>query len=114
MIENMLFLVLTILSLEASSQEKQPQFSIEIVADEALKLVDPDTQIEVIGRDFEWTEGPLWIANGDYPLFSDIPNNKVFKIDAKGKTSEYLYPSGYLGKGPYSKEPGSNLSLIHI
>jgi len=112
MIKTILFLAFAAVSVTVSSQEKEHRFSIEILADEALQLVDPDTQIEVIGSGFEWTEGPLWIANGDYLLFSDIPKNKVFKIDAEGKTSEYLYPSGYLGESSYGKEPGSNGLLL--
>ncbi|HZJ19504.1 MAG TPA: SMP-30/gluconolactonase/LRE family protein, partial [Pricia sp.] len=44
--------------------------------------------------------------------FSDIPKNKVFKIDVEGKISEYLSPSGYLGQGSYGKEPGSNGLLL--
>ncbi|WP_373517752.1 SMP-30/gluconolactonase/LRE family protein [Pricia sp.] len=110
--KTILFLAFSALSVTVSSQEKQHRFSIEILADEALELIDPNAEIEVIGSGFTWTEGPLWIANGDYLLFSDIPKNKVFKIDAEGKTSEYLYPSGYLGKGPYGKEPGSNGLLL--
>lgn len=94
------------------AQEKEHQFSIEILHDEALNLLDPDTKIEVIGSGFQWTEGPLYISKGKYLLFSDIPNNTVFKIDRKGKISEYLKPSGYLGEGSYGDEPGSNGLLL--
>lgn len=112
MTKSILFLASALLSLTASSQEKKHNFSIEILSDEALQFIDPDTEIEVIGRGFTWTEGPLWIANGNYLLFSDIPKNKVFKIDVEGKISEYLFPSGYLGQGSYGKEPGSNGLLL--
>ncbi len=94
------------------SQEKQHQFAIEILDDMALELIDADAQIEVIGSGFTWTEGPLYISDGDYLLFSDIPNNKVFKIDAKGNTSEYLFPSGFLGNCSDCAEPGSNGLLL--
>jgi gluconolactonase len=87
-------------------------FKIEVLDDTALELIDPDAEIEVIGEGFEWTEGPLYIAEGDYLLFSDIPNNTVFKINADGKVSTYLKPSGYLGAGKYGNEPGSNGLLL--
>ena len=61
----------------ANAQKTKHQFSIEILADEALQLIDPDAEIEVVGSGFEWTEGPLWIDDGNYLLFSDIPQNKV-------------------------------------
>ena len=112
MTKSILFIAFTFLTLTASSQEKKHDFSIEILAEEALQLIDPDTKIEVIGSGFTWTEGPLWISNGNYLLFSDIPKNKIFKIDAEGNTSEYLHPSGYLGVGSYGKEPGSNGLLL--
>lgn len=102
----------TLFHLSASSQEEQHRFSIEILDDQALELIDMDAEIEVIGSGFEWTEGPLYIADGDYLLFSDIPNNKVFKIDEEGKISEYLHPSGYLGNCTDCAEPGSNGLLL--
>ncbi|WP_276165857.1 SMP-30/gluconolactonase/LRE family protein [Zobellia alginiliquefaciens] len=108
------YMLVLILGLHATliSQEKKHLFSVEILDDEALSIIDENAEIKIIGSGFTWTEGPLWIADGDYLLFSDIPNNTVFKIDALGKTSEYLKPSGYLGKSGYGAEPGSNGLLL--
>lgn len=112
MIKTILFSALATVSFTLMSQERGHYFSIEILDDEALEIIDPDEEIKVIGSGFEWTEGPLWINNGNYLLFSDIPKNKVFKIDGDGNTSEYIHPSGYSGKEPYGKEPGSNGLLL--
>ena len=90
----------------------QHNFKIEILDDSALDLIDPNTEIKVIGEGFKWTEGTLYIEKGDYLLFSDIPNNTVFKIDSQGKLSTYLKPSGYLGEAGYGNEPGSNGLLL--
>ena len=90
----------------------EESFKIEILDNEALNLISPDSPIKIIGEGFKWTEGPLWIEEGNYLLFSDIPNNSVFKIDASGKLSTYLKPSGYLGEGDYGNEPGSNALLL--
>lgn len=98
---------------QTEKKDKQHNFLIEILDDEALQLIDPTTEIEVIGEGFAWTEGPLWVEDGNYLLFSDIPNNKVFKIDADGNTSEYLYPAGYTGKTPRGGELGSNGLLLN-
>ncbi len=107
-----LLVSLVCLYLTASSQDKEQHFSVEILSDEALELIDPGVQIKVIGSGFEWAEGPLWISNGNYLLFSDVITNHVYKIDSDGNTSEYLHPSGYSGEGAYSKEPGSNGLLL--
>jgi gluconolactonase len=55
-----------------------------------------------------WSEGPVWIKDGGYLLFSDIPRNSVMKWSEKDGLSLFLKPSGYTGLGDYSKEPGSN------
>ncbi len=94
-------------------EKKDSPFSIEILDDEALGLIDKDVIIEVIGSGFSWTEGPLWVDEGKYLLFSDIPNNKIFKIDAGGVVSEYLYPAGYTGDIPRAGELGSNALLLN-
>lgn len=105
-------LIITCLHATVFSQEKAHQFSIEIIDDEALSVIDSKAQIEVVGSGFQWTEGPLWINDGAYLLFSDIPVNTVFKLDSDGKISKYLSPSGYLGSGSYGDEPGSNGLLL--
>ena len=50
-----------------------------------------------------------WNKDGEFLLFSDIPNNSVYKWkDGEGITL-YLKPSGYTGKEPFQgREPGSN------
>ena len=112
MTKTILFLICATSFFNVCSQAEQQQFSIEIMDDEALAIFDPNSEIEIIGGGFEWTEGPLWIQEGNFLLISDIPKNKIFKIDTEGKTSEYLHPSGYSGEGVYGNEPGSNGLLL--
>src|SRR5450755_4225216 len=52
---------------------------IEILQAEALKLLDSSAVIEILEKGFKWTEGPLYIKDGDFLIFSDIPNNKIYK-----------------------------------
>ena len=42
-------------------------------------LIAPGTKIEKLAENFDWSEGPVWIRNGGYLLFSDVPMNTVYK-----------------------------------
>lgn len=94
------------------SEEKERKYTVEILDDKALEIISPDAEISLLATGFTWAEGPLWVEEGQYLLFSDIPKNKVYKLDAAGDTSTYLQPSGYSGEGNYSNEPGSNGLLL--
>lgn len=76
------------------------------------KLLSKDAKIEVLASGFDWSEGPVWVKEGGYLLFSDVPKNKVYKWDEKEGLSVFLEPSGYTGRGVYSDEPGSNGLII--
>jgi gluconolactonase len=71
-------------------------------------LLAPDARIEVIASGFDWSEGPLWIKDGGYLIFSDIPRNTVMKWKEGEGVSLYIKPSGFTGIGDYGREPGSN------
>lgn len=47
----------------------------------------------MIASGFNFVEGPVWIE-GLGLLFSDIPENKVYLLNANSKVSEYINPSG--------------------
>lgn len=72
------------------------------------KLLGPDARIEVLASGFEWTEGPVWVKNGGYLLFSDIPRNSIMKWKEGEGVSLFMKPSGYTGVVEYRPEPGSN------
>ncbi len=72
------------------------------------KLIPKDAKIEVLASGFVWAEGPIWVKDGGYLLFSDVPQNTVFKWSEKDGLSTFLKPSGFTGVGNYSDEPGSN------
>jgi gluconolactonase len=55
-----------------------------------------------------WCEGPTWIKDGGYVLFSDIPRNSVMKWKEGEGLSLFMRPAGYTGVVPYGREPGSN------
>lgn len=81
---------------------------IEKYDDELDTLLASDAAIEILAEGFTWAEGPVWVEDGGYILFSDVPENKVYKWKEGEEVSVYLEPSGYTGEGYYSYEPGSN------
>src|SRR5687767_3844310 len=55
-------------------------------------LVPPGAKIEKLAEGFEWSEGPVWVRPGQYLLFSDVPQNIVYKWKEGVGTREYLFP----------------------
>jgi gluconolactonase len=86
---------------------------IRILDTEALKLIDSSAAIEIIADGFNWAEGPVYVPDGDYLLFSDIPANRVLKWKEGKGVTVFLEPSGYTGALPRKGESGSNGLLIN-
>lgn len=72
------------------------------------QLIAPGTQLQKLASGFAWAEGPVWSKSGHFLLFSDVPNNGIFKWEEGVGTREFLFPSGYTGSVPRAGEPGSN------
>lgn len=72
-------------------------------------LIAQDAMIEQLAWGYQWTEGPVWVKDGGYLLFSDPPQNVITRWDAMGGSKEFMKPSGYSGDpDPALREPGSN------
>lgn len=72
-------------------------------------LITPDARIERLAEGFRWSEGPVWIGEGRYLLFSDVPANRMYRWSEKDGVSVFLEPSGYAGSETgIFREPGSN------
>ncbi len=109
-------LLIIFLLLSCNTQENKETVrtigSIERI-DEAINQIIPENAvIEVIAEGFEWSEGPLWVSQGNFLLFSDIPPNRIYKWSQKDSISVYLEPSGYTGTERKNGEPGSNGLLL--
>src|SRR5262249_28625320 len=72
------------------------------------KLVPKDAKIEKLADGFKWTEGPVWVKDGGFLLFSDIPNNRINKWKEGEGISTFLEPAGYTGDKKRGGGPGSN------
>jgi len=75
-------------------------------------LIPADATIEVLAEGFEWAEGPVWISDGAYLLFSDVPTNTILRWKEGEGTHQWLSPSGYTAEAPRGGEPGSNGLLL--
>ena len=71
-------------------------------------LVASDAVIEVLAGGYVWSEGPVWVKDGGYLLFSDIPPNRIHRWKEGEGARQYLSPSGYTGSQPRGGEVGSN------
>jgi gluconolactonase len=93
----------------AAEPIKDSSRHIRILDEEALNLIDSAAVVEVIAEGYIWTEGPVYVPDGDYLIFSDVPANRIYKWKEGKGASVYLEPSGYTGTvPPRGKEPGSN------
>jgi len=72
-------------------------------------LIKSDAKIEVLTDSvFTWSEGPVWVSAINSVLFSDVPENKMYKWNEKDGLSLYLEPSGTDGQDVNPNESGSN------
>jgi gluconolactonase len=86
------------------------EVNVEVVRlDPAIDaIVGPNPKIFKLAEGFEFTEGPVWVRDGGYLLFSDPNSNVIYKYK-DGQLSVFRQPSGYEGAdiGAYG-QPGSN------
>jgi len=81
---------------------------VEVLDAQLLEILDSNANIVILDTGFSWSEGPLWVEEGGYLLFSDIPPNRIMKWSEEKGLEEYLHPSGYTGQVERGGEPGSN------
>ncbi len=72
-------------------------------------IVSLNPKIFKLADGFRFTEGPIWVRDGKYLLFSDPNSNIIWKYTSDGKLSVFREKSGYAGAdiGEYG-QPGSN------
>lgn len=72
-------------------------------------ILDAAQTIETLVTGIRWAEGPVWVPNGGFLLFSDPPANIMRKWSRMDGVSIFLQPSG-LPNPDYKliREPGSN------
>jgi gluconolactonase len=72
------------------------------------QLIPKNAVIEKLADGMDWTEGPVWVPDGKFLLYSDIPKNLIWKWKEGEGKSVYMTPAGYTGMKRRVGEPGSN------
>ena len=87
------------------------EVNVEVVRlDPAIdEIVPRNAKIHKLAEGFKFTEGPVWVHNGGYLLFSDPNSNTIYKYKPDGQLSVFRERSGYEGAdiAEYG-QPGSN------
>ncbi|MAF64790.1 MAG: hypothetical protein CMJ84_03910 [Planctomycetes bacterium] len=52
-------------------------------------------EVELVRDGFLFTEGPAWVPTTSSLLFSDIPANRIYELDAAGEIKVFREPSHY-------------------
>ena len=78
--------------------------SLDVRSPKLLDLIDPDASLEQLGTGCEFTEGPVWHAEGKFLLFSDIPANRMKKWTADDGITNFRVPSGKSNGLTYDKQ----------
>ncbi|MEW6143430.1 MAG: SMP-30/gluconolactonase/LRE family protein [Thermodesulfobacteriota bacterium] len=90
---------------------KPSEVNVEVIRlDPAMDAIaGPNPKIFKLAEGFKFTEGPVWVKDGEYLLFSDPNSNIIYKYSKDGELTEFRKPSGYSGSdiGEYT-QPGSN------
>jgi gluconolactonase len=85
-----------------------PHGSIERLDPAFDRLVAPGAQMEKLAEGFNWSEGPTWLPRERAIVFSDVPENIIYKWSARKGLEVFIQPSGYTGHELKFREQGSN------
>jgi gluconolactonase len=83
-----------------------------VIEDEIFaSLVLPNAPLEVLAEGFRWLEGPVWFADHETLLFSDIPNNRILRWTEAG-VSVFRSPS-HFSNGQTRDRQGRLITCSH-
>ncbi len=98
---------------ESNKIEISPdELSIEMNDAENVPFIDASAKIEVLATGFTWSEGPVWVDQLNAVLFSDVPNNVIYKWSEQDSLSVYLRAAGHTGEGNEKSNAGPNGLLL--
>ena len=67
----------------------------EIVDPSFKRMVLPNAALTKLGEGFAWLEGPVWFADQQCLLVSDLPSNRVLRWTESGGISVFRDPSDF-------------------
>ena len=86
---------------------------IEVIDDLFLELINIDAQIQKHWTGCEWAEGPVYFPEGDYVLWSDVPNDRILKFDAHSRDTTVFREPCNNTNGHYRDQQGHLVSCEH-
>ncbi|SFH47628.1 gluconolactonase [Palleronia marisminoris] len=76
----------------------------EIVDPRFRALIQPNAHLRQLATGFEWTEGPVWFADLQVLLFSDIPGDRMMRLTPDGQVGTFRQPSHYANGNTRDRE----------
>jgi len=107
------FAFFIIICVGCTTQERKTLGTIERLDPALDQIIAIDATIEILGEGYTWSEGPVWVEKEKMLLFSDVPENIVYKWTEGKGVEPYLTPSGFTGDSTRSRERGANGLIIH-
>jgi gluconolactonase len=90
-----------------------PDPAVEVVDPRFAKYVVGNAAVERLYTGTRWAEGPVWVGDGRYLLFSDIPNNRMLRwLEDTAEVSVFRSPSNY-SNGNFRDRQGRLLTCEH-
>jgi len=86
---------------------------VVVNSDELRELVDADSAVESIGSGFIFTEGPIWHAEEEFLLFSDMPGDVRRRWSEADGVTEIMRPSNKANGVVYDAD-GNLLVCEHV
>ena len=85
---------------------------IQVIDPSLSNAINPQSKVEVLTEKvFTWSEGPVWVESDNMLLFTDVPNNVVYKYSDASGLEKYVEPSGNTGIEEGAKEGANGLLL---
>lgn len=84
----------------------------EVYDNRFLAILRPDSRLEQIYWGSTWAEGPVYFAEDDSLLFSDIPGNRILRWTPKDGYSVFRQPANFTN-GHYRDLQGRLVSCEH-
>ena len=84
----------------------------EIYDDRFAAMLPPGAELARHFTGMEWAEGPVYFTEGDFLLWSDIPNDRIMRYSDADGVSVFRQPAGYTN-GHYRDRQGRLVSCEH-
>lgn len=104
----LLFLMIAVLASCQTKKTFPTTGEIERLDPSLDSIISAGVKPEIIAEGFDWSEGPLWIEKEQMLIFSDVPQNTIYKWTEDHGKELYLTPSGYTDTAKRGGETGSN------